>query len=454
MAENDAVINPQAAAVTATAVFIVLVCTVGGNLLQRLNNAYWFSSDSIFAIVLGFLASIPLCGSGGLGLDVSFETVFFLYLIPPILFESGYALSHKDFFRNFTAILLFSVLGTIISALVMGLVLFYLARYGYLIGLDSASPKEALLFGSLMSATDPVATLAVLGSLGVDPQLYALVFGESVLNDAVAIVLFQTFNALPEGSNIHISPGEATSALGHFLGIGVGSVIFGVVFGVLTALITKHLVHRPHAHSEVTIVLSVAYLSFITADAAGLSGLMAVFFAGIVSSHYAKYNISLEGQHTTHNVARTLAFISETLVFVYFGYLTLPIFFPACTVDTNGAVGIPYTINWAFVGWTIATCFLSRALNVFPLTLIVNLCKRSPRQIQTRISVRSMVMMWFSGLRGAIAFALALTVARANREYIVPCVVAVVLFTNIILGQATAPLLRVLRILKTLQATE
>ena len=87
MADTEAVIDRQTAAVTATAVFIILVCTVGGNLLQRLNNAYWFSSDSIFAIVLGFLASIPICGGGGMGLDVSFETVFFLYLIPPILCE-------------------------------------------------------------------------------------------------------------------------------------------------------------------------------------------------------------------------------------------------------------------------------------------------------------------------------------------------------------------------------
>jgi solute carrier family 9 (sodium/hydrogen exchanger), member 8 len=392
MAEDDAVIDRQAAAVTATAVFIILVCTVGGNLLQRLNNAYWFSSDSIFAIVLGILASIPLCGGGGVGLDVAFETVFFLYLVPPILFESGYALSHKDFFRNFTAILLFSVLGTIISALVMGFGLFYLARGGYFVGLDVDSPKEALLFGSLMSATDPVATLAVLGSLGVEPQLYALVFGESVLNDAVAIVLFQTFNSLPEGTSVHLSPAEATGALGHFLGIGIGSVVFGVSFGVLTALITKHMVHKPHAHSEVTIVLSVAYLSFITADFAGLSGLMAVFFAGIVSSHYAKYNISADGQHTTHNVARTLAYVSETLVFVYFGYLTLPIFFPACTVDRNDAVGIPYTVSWDFVGWTVAMCFVSRALNVFPLALLVNLCKRTPRQARTCIAVCSMLM--------------------------------------------------------------
>ena len=117
--ESQDVIDRQAAAVTAAAVFLILICTIGGNLLQQLNNAYWFSSDSIFAICLGLLTSIPLCGGGGLDLDSSFETVFFLYLLPPILFESGYALNHKDFFRNFGAIILFAVVGTIISAVVM-----------------------------------------------------------------------------------------------------------------------------------------------------------------------------------------------------------------------------------------------------------------------------------------------------------------------------------------------
>lgn len=72
-----------------------------------------------------------------------------------------------------------------------GMSLFVLAHHGYITSLDADSPKEALLFGSLLSATDPVATLAVLGQLKVEPQLYSIIFGESVLNDAVAIVLFQ-----------------------------------------------------------------------------------------------------------------------------------------------------------------------------------------------------------------------------------------------------------------------
>jgi NhaP-type Na+/H+ or K+/H+ antiporter len=86
--------------------------------------------------------------------------------------------------------------GTVVSSLVAGMGLFSLARSGWLTGISTQSPKEGMQFGTLLSATDTVATIAVLRQMGVDPQLYALIFGESVLNDAVAVVLFQTISTL------------------------------------------------------------------------------------------------------------------------------------------------------------------------------------------------------------------------------------------------------------------
>eukprot|EP00494_Astrolonche_serrata_P032577 UN32846 len=122
--------------------------------------------------------------------------LFFYLLLPPIIFESGFSLSKKQFFRNLGTITLFAVLGTIVSAIIIGLGLFGFAKLGW-IPLDSDDPLECLLFGALISAVDPVGTLAVLGNedLHTDPMLYSLIFGESVLNDAVSIVLFKTFES-------------------------------------------------------------------------------------------------------------------------------------------------------------------------------------------------------------------------------------------------------------------
>jgi sodium/hydrogen exchanger 8 len=100
-------------------------------------------------------------------------------------------IGQRDFFLNMTTILFYAVLGTLISTAVFGYGLYYLAKAGLVQGIEYDQPLVALQFGSLISATDPVATLSIMGGLRTDPLLYSLIFGESVLNDAIAIVLFK-----------------------------------------------------------------------------------------------------------------------------------------------------------------------------------------------------------------------------------------------------------------------
>ena len=278
-----------------------------------------------------------------------------------------------------------------------------------------------------------------------DPQLYALIFGESVLNDAVAVVLFQTVDSLSDAeADFHVSGQAVLATIARFIGVFVGSVSLGVVFGLLTALVTKRVIKDAHAPAEVTVMICMAYLAFIVADDFKLSGLMAVFFAGVVMSHYAKYNLSQHGQHTTQHVARTLSHLGELLTFMYFGFTILPVLNPSCE-SADGPEHL-YQIEWGFVFWTLVMCVVSRGVAVLPLTALVNLLKSGQRQRANRISMRSMLMMWFCILRGAVAFALSLTIQTPNRRYMIPCIVMVILFTNLILGQATVPVLRLLKI--------
>ena len=96
---------------------------------------------------------------------LTFSSEFFFYvLLPPIIFDAGYHFEKKRFFRNFSTIILFAVVGTILSTFVVGFTVYGFAVAGVIENVDATSPLEALLFGSLISAVDPVATLSIMGN--------------------------------------------------------------------------------------------------------------------------------------------------------------------------------------------------------------------------------------------------------------------------------------------------
>ena len=148
-----------------------------------------------------------------------FETEAFYYiLLPPIIFEAGYSLKRRLFFQNIAPILTFAVVGTLISTLALTGILYAGSALGWThrdtLGMRTGDGiKEALLFSTMISATDPVATLAILASpeVGADAVLQAVLFGESVLNDAVTIVLYRALTIagaprLPEFAHAQVCP--------------------------------------------------------------------------------------------------------------------------------------------------------------------------------------------------------------------------------------------------------
>lgn len=170
-------------------------------------------------------------------------------------------MKRRFFFQNFASILTFAVVGTLVSTIVVGIVLYIFVELKLVnIGLSFA---ECLTFGSLISATDPVSTLAVFQELRVDPMLFYLVFGESVLNDAVSIVLFDTFSKFIGYS--HTATTLMIAAL-DFVLIIVGSTATGICVGLVSALVFKHI----SFHSitmEVSICLMFAYSPFLISEA-------------------------------------------------------------------------------------------------------------------------------------------------------------------------------------------
>lgn len=204
---------------------------------------------------------------------VSFDyQIFFNLLLPPIILASGYELHQANFFRNIGTILTFAFAGTFISAVALGLILWLYTR----IPLEGVNMSwvEAISIGATLSATDPVTILAIFNTYKVDPKLYTVIFGESILNDAIAIVLFETAQRYkPNGTGTGtLGPLSLLEGIGIFLGVFFGSLIIGVIIGIGTALVLKHTYVRRFPKIESCLIILIAYASYFFSNGLHLSG--------------------------------------------------------------------------------------------------------------------------------------------------------------------------------------
>ncbi|XP_027981053.1 sodium/hydrogen exchanger 8 isoform X3 [Eumetopias jubatus] len=413
--------------------------------------------------------------------------MFFLLLLPPIIFESGYSLHKGNFFQNIGSITLFAVFGTAISAFVVGGGIYFLGQgfffcvcvfvcfilqadvisklnmtdslpdwlhprarlphTGSTAGSGLTAPARQLsmpegpiefprtwrnacfAFGSLISAVDPVATIAIFNALHVDPVLNMLVFGESILNDAVSIVLTNTAEGLTRKNMSDVSGWQTfLQALGYFLKMFFGSAALGTLTGLISALVLKHIDLRKTPSLEFGMMIIFAYLPYGLAEGISLSGIMAILFSGIVMSHYTHHNLSPVTQILMQQTLRTVAFLCETCVFAFLG---LSIF------------SFPHKFEISFVIWCIVLVLFGRAVNIFPLSYLLNFFR------DHKITPKMMFIMWFSGLRGAIPYALSLHLdlePMEKRQLIGTTTIIIVLFTILLLGGSTMPLIRLVDI--------
>ncbi|CAJ1058853.1 sodium/hydrogen exchanger 6a [Xyrichtys novacula] len=354
--------------------------------------------------------------------------VFFNILLPPIIFHAGYSLKRRHFFRNMGSILAYAFLGTVISCFVIGLLMYgcvmLMKQLGQLGG--DFFFTDCLFFGAIVSATDPVTVLAIFNELQVDVDLYALLFGESVLNDAVAVVLSSSIVAYqPQGDNSHTFEGMAMlKSFGIFLGVFSGSFALGVATGVVTALISFFLDFQL---LETALFFLMSWSTFLLAEACGFTGVVAVLFCGITQAHYTFNNLSPESQDRTKQLFELLNFLAENFIFSYMG-LTLFTF-------QN------HIFNPMFIVGAFLAVFLGRAANIYPLSFLLNLGRRN------KIRSNFQHMMMFAGLRGAMTFALAIRdTATYARQMMFTTTLFVVFFTVWICGGGTTQMLSCQRI--------
>jgi NhaP-type Na+/H+ or K+/H+ antiporter len=560
--------------VTGAAVFLVFVVGVAlsvflAHTVHRLGCTALSESAVTIGIGAAFGGIIVASGNLEAAQAARFdEELFALVFLPIIISESGLVMDKHAFFSQLFSILTFALVGTLIATLTIGGALFGLGSAGLTLQLTL---EEALSFAALISAVDPVATLAVFSSLRVDPMLNALVYGEAVIKDAVAIVLFgaaSSFITRP------VTPDSIVQAILGFFVIMFGSLAVGVAFGLLTTIIFRFirpvspsqeqaavadqeqpeveeeqaeetgvaksaqsqvadkaasgeaaaasstamasrggvpvgirtrdavssgdielvasssggstpqgppkpigfaasasasgnrgagavssagtldeamtsLVTSFHAKTgslpaplpprdscrwrfaledELGVIqagtaLLMAYGSFAAAEALSLSGIVSSLFAGIAMNHWLTRSLSPEGRKATQSLFRALASLAETTVFFLIG---------ANAVLYSGVFDVGLVVG------TIVLCLLARVLSVFPLACCLNLCRKKP------IPLPYMCVMWMAGLRGAIAYATSLQFPTQHQEEMVSATSWVVIFTIVVLGSLTEPLLRVL----------
>ncbi|XP_056450040.1 sodium/hydrogen exchanger 6-like [Gadus chalcogrammus] len=352
--------------------------------------------------------------------------VFFNILLPPIIFHAGYSLKRRHFFRNIGSILTYAFVGTVISCLVIGSIMYGVVTFMKAVGQLGGDFffTDCLLFGAIVSATDPVTVLAIFNELKVDVDLYALLFGESVLNDAVAIVLSSSIAAYqPAGDNSHSFEALAMlKSFGVFLAVFSGSFLLGVATGVMTAFVTKFTKLRDFPLLETALFFLMSWSTFLLAEACGFTGVVAVLFCGITQAHYTYNNLSPESQERTKQLFELLNFLAENFIFSYMG-LTLFSF--------QSHVFNPLFIIGAFVA-----VFLGRAANIYPLSFLINLGRKH------KIRSNFQHVMMFAGLRGAMTFALSIRdTATYARQMMFSTTLLIVFFTVWICGGGTTPML-------------
>ncbi|XP_014513949.1 sodium/hydrogen exchanger 2-like isoform X1 [Vigna radiata var. radiata] len=425
------------ASVVSMNLFVALLCAciVIGHLLEE-NR--WMN-ESITALLIGISTGVVillLSGGKSSHILVFSEDLFFIYLLPPIIFNAGFQVKKKQFFVNFMTIILFGAIGTLISCAVITL---GASQIFEKLDIGPLELGDYLAIGAIFAATDSVCTLQVLNQ-DETPLLYSLVFGEGVVNDATSVVLF---NAIQSFDLNHIDSSIALHFLGNFLYLFVASTMLGVLTGLLSAYIIKKLyIGRHSTDREVALMMLMAYLSYMLAELCYLSGILTVFFCGIVMSHYTWHNVTESSRITTKHSFATLSFVAEIFIFLYVGMDALDIEKWKFVSDSPGT-------SIAASSVLLGLVLVGRAAFVFPLSFLSNLAKKSPNE---KISFRQQVIIWWAGLmRGAVSMALAYnqftmsghTSLRSN-AVMITSTITVVLFSTVVFGLMTKPLIRLL----------
>jgi NhaP-type Na+/H+ or K+/H+ antiporter len=330
----------------------------------------------------GFMAQFPIVFSTlDLVTDVDPHLFLFIFL-PTLIFESAFSLETHLFRRMATQIAVLAIPGLVVASLLA-------AAFA-----KAAFPWEwswaiALMFGALISATDPVAVVALLKEVSSRKRLETLIEGESLLNDGAAIVLFVLFYGLVTTQSASFSTLDVVL---QFVWVGTGGLIMGLLMGWLCIYWIGRVFNDPLI--EISISIAAAYLVFFLAENIHVSGVVALVAMALMFASGGRTRISPEVGEFLHHFWETMAHIANTLIFLLVGALI------------GYRVELTSLQNWMTLAALYAGLLVIRAGTI---GLFIPLLKR----IGVGITKEKAIVLSWGGLRGAVSLALAMTVAHS-----------------------------------------
>ena len=411
--------------------------------------------------------------------------VFFTFVLPPIIFSAGYNLKKASFFKYFVYILNFGVFGTIMSFLWVAPITLLFNHFNFfyfpmklndeddsnnmnnnqnitpntipeisniIIGniisnissnitnnISSTnetqplndpsqlgnyvkfSVSEILLFASVISATDTIAALTFIHE-DSEPKLFAILFGEGVVNDAVCIVLYRILREFTL-SGSEFTSGTPIMMFGKFLSLAFYSFIVGLLMGCICAYMLKYFLTKNiklNRTQEISIILFFAFISYTFSEELGLSPIVTLLFTGIFISNYAFYNLSFQAREESSVVSRMISNIAEAFVFTYLG-LTL-----IASIQNN------FCLSFLIIEFFVV--IFGRIFAIFGLSFLIE--KLGVKSFHMKVSQKG-IMSCAGSIRGAIAFGLAISIETSNKvhkEILVGTTLILVFFTTIVFG--------------------
>ncbi len=376
---------------------LLLVAAVVAMATRRMRLPY-----SVGLVVAGIaLAMLPFAPHVGLTKDLLFSA-----LLPPLLFEASFYLRWPDLRRDGAVIVLLATLGVVLSAVVTAAGMHALAEWPWV---------AAAVFGVLIAATDPVSVVATFRDARAHGRLLLLIEAESLLNDGTAAVAFAVVIAVAAGQQV------SAGGIAGMLALTIGG---GVICGGAVAAGALLLIGRTEDHLvEISLTAIAAYGSFLLADHFGMSGVLATITAGVTMGNYRGLGeVSERGKEAVQAFWDFAAFVANSLVFLLIGMHEAQRSFVAILPAAGAA---------------IALVTAGRAVAIYP-------CCAMFAGSGLRVAMKHQHVLFWGGLRGALALALALALPTdiPRREDIVTVTFGVVAFSVFVQGLTVAPLLR------------
>nr|XP_013815653.1 PREDICTED: sodium/hydrogen exchanger 2-like [Apteryx mantelli mantelli] len=401
-------------------IMLASLAKIGFHLYNKLPSVV---PESCLLVFVGLIMGGIIYGLNNKSPPVMDSDIFFLYLLPPLVLDAGYFMPSRPFFENIGTILLYAVVGTIWNVFGIGFSLYGICQVESF-HLQDVSLLHNLLFGNLIAAVDPVAVLAVFEEIHVNEKLRILVFGESLLNDAVTVVLYKLFRSFCEMPAIKTV--DVFAGVGKFFVVGIGGVLVGLTFGMIAAFTTRFT--KNIRVIEPLFVFLYSYLCYLTAEMFHLSGIVAIIACAMGMKRYVEANISLKSHTTVKYFMKMWSSVSDTLIFIFLGVST---------------IGENHEWNWPYICFTVIFCLIWRALGVLVLTFFVN------RFHINTVTSKDQFIIAYGGLRGAICFSLVFLLPDFHRKQLfIAATTVVILFTVFVQGMTIHPLVDLLDVKK------